>query len=67
MDQQTNVQVVGIAAILAAIVMFAFDKFFPGLLEVLPTGSEATIAGAFAVALGSKLSAKTTVTNLTGK
>ncbi len=52
MNGKTNVQVVGLAAALATIVMWLLGYFLPDLMATAPAGLEAAITGIFAVAVG---------------
>ena len=52
MNGSTNVQVVGLAAGLATIVMWLLGFFAPELMASAPTGLEAAITGIFSVLVG---------------
>ncbi|KKK74167.1 hypothetical protein LCGC14_2886500 [marine sediment metagenome] len=52
MGGSTNVQVVGLAAGLATVLMWLLGFFYPELMSQAPTGLEAAITGIFAVLMG---------------
>lgn len=52
MNGKTNVQMIGLAAGLATVVIWLLGYFAPELMATAPTGLEAAITGIFAVVVG---------------
>lgn len=67
MNGSTNVQVVGISAGLATIVMWLLGYFAPELMASAPTGVEAAITGIFSVTVGLFLKPNAGIGSLPGR
>ena len=66
MNGRTNVQVVGLSAGLATVVIWLLGFFAPELMATAPTGLEAAITGIFAVIAGAVLKDDAGIQSLPG-